>query len=130
MIGLDTNVLVRYFTQDDTAQAAAANELIDQLTEPRPGYVTMIVIVETYWVLSRAYRTDQTTVGATLRGLLDAKEVVVERADLVRRALRRMADGADFADALISEAGADAGCERTVTFDRRAAKSAGMQLLA
>jgi len=130
MIGLDTNVLVRYFTQDDTAQAAAANELIDQLTELRPGYVTMIVIVETYWVLSRAYRTDQTAVAATLRGLLDAKEVVVERADLVRRALRRMADGADFADALISEAGADAGCERTVTFDRRAAKPAGMQLLA
>lgn len=130
MIGLDTNVLVRYVTQDDAAQALAANELIDQLSESQPGYVTMTVTVEMYWVLSRAYRTDKTTVAATLIGLLDAKEVVVERADLVRRAVRRLAAGADFADALISEAGADAGCERTVTFDPRAAKSAGMQLLA
>jgi predicted nucleic-acid-binding protein len=57
------------------------------------------------------------------------QEIVVEQADTVRRSLRRAADGADFADALIKERGVDAGCERTVTFDRKAAKAAGMDLL-
>jgi predicted nucleic-acid-binding protein len=47
----------------------------------------------------------------------------------VADALRRVRDGADFADALITEFGIDAGCERTVTFDHGAAKSAGMRLL-
>jgi predicted nucleic-acid-binding protein len=61
--------------------------------------------------------------------LLESQEIVVEQADTVRRSLRRAADGADFADALIKERGVDAGCERTVTFDRKAAKAAGMDLL-
>jgi predicted nucleic-acid-binding protein len=51
MIGLDTNVLVRYLTQDDAAQAALANEFVDQLTESQPGYLTMNVLAETYWFL-------------------------------------------------------------------------------
>lgn len=130
MIGLDTNVLVRYLTQDDAAQAAQANELVDQLTASQPGHVTMIALAETYWVLCGAYRTDRKTACATVQALLESQELVVERADTVRRALRRATEGADFADALISELGSDAGCERTVTFDRRAAKAAGMELLA
>lgn len=129
MIGLDTNVLVRYLTQDDAGQAALANELIDQLTEAQPGYVTMIVLAETYWVLRRAYRVDHAEVTTALQGLVDSKEIVTERADTVRRALRRVADGADVADALIGELGVDAGCDHTVTFDRKAAKAAGMKLL-
>lgn len=129
MIGLDTNVLVRYLAQDDADQSERANELIDQLTEAHPGYVTMIVLAETYWVLRRAYRAGRADVMATLQGLVDAKELMIERTDTVRRALRRADAGADFADALISELGVDAGCERTVTFDQRAAATAGMHLL-
>jgi predicted nucleic-acid-binding protein len=129
VIGIDTNVLVRYVMQDDAAQATRANEFIDQLTESRPGYVTTIVLAEMYWVLHRGYKSDKESVVAILQGLLDSKEIVVERADTVRRALRRAADSADFADALIAELGVDAGCERTVTFDQNAAKTAGIRLL-
>ena len=129
MIGLDTNVLVRYLTQDDEVQAAEANQLIEGLTESSPGYVSMLVLAETYWVLRRAYKVDHDAIVATLRGLLGSRELVIDRADLVRRALRRVADGADFADALINELGVDAGCDHTVTFDEGAAKLAGMRLL-
>lgn len=80
-------------------------------------------------VLRRAYKADQATTAAALRGLVDAKEIIVEQTDTVRRALRRSDAGADFADALIAELGADAGREATITFDRKAATRAGMQLL-
>lgn len=129
MIGLDTNVLVRYLAQDDRAQSARASELIEQLTEAAPGFISVVTLVETYWVLRRAYRADQESLVATLGGLLDATEVVVEREETVRRAVTRAVGGADFADAMVSELGYDAGCVRTVTFDRRAAKLAGMELL-
>jgi predicted nucleic-acid-binding protein len=129
VIGIDTNVLVRYVTQDDADQARQANDLIDQLTESRPGYITTIVLAETYWVLRRGYKADKKSVVTVLQGLLDSKEIIVERADTVRRALRRAGDGADFADALITELGVDAGCEHTVTFDQNAARTAGMRLL-
>lgn len=130
MIGLDTNVLVRYFVQDDADQSARANELIDGLTEDAPGYVATIVLAEIYRVLSRAYRADDGTTLALLRGLLDSRDVTIQHSDTVRRALRRAENGADFADALIAESGVDAGCTTTVTFDRAATKSAGMRLLA
>jgi predicted nucleic-acid-binding protein len=129
MIGLDTNVLVRYVAQDDATQAARANELIDQLTESQPGYVTVIVLAELYWVLRRAYSADRESATSVLQGLLESKEILVEQADAVRRAVRRAREGGDFADALITELGIDAGCEHTVTFDHRAAKTAGMRLL-
>jgi predicted nucleic-acid-binding protein len=129
VIGIDTNVLIRYVMQDDAAQAARANELIDQLTESRPGYVTSIVLAEMHWVLRRGYKIDKASVTAVFQGLLDSKEIVIEQADTVRRALRRVGDGADFADALIVELGRDAGCEHTVTFDQNAAKTASIRLL-
>ena len=129
MIGLDTNVLVRYFTQDDEAQAVRANEVVDGLTESDPGYVTLIALAETWWVLRGAYAIDRATVTGILKGLVDSKEIIVELADTVRRSLDRTERGADFADSLIQERGVDAGCERTVTFDANAAKRAGMEML-
>ncbi|MFD6156654.1 PIN domain-containing protein [Nocardia sp. NPDC060256] len=130
MIGLDANVLIRYLTQDDPAQSARANQVIDGLSESRPGYVTMIVLAEIHWVLRRGYQQDPEAVTDVLLGLLDSTEIVVERADTVRQALRQAADGADFADALIQQLGQEAGCDLTVTFDHNAGERAGMRLLA
>jgi predicted nucleic-acid-binding protein len=62
--------------------------------------------------------------------MVESREIVVEQAESVRRALRGVREGADIADALICELGRQAGCEHTVTFDRGAAKTAGMRLLA
>ncbi|MGH8794492.1 MAG: PIN domain-containing protein [Stackebrandtia sp.] len=129
MIGLDTNVLVRYIAQDDKTQSAKATELIESLTESKPGYLTMIVMEETYWVLRRAYKVDKKRASEILGDLLTAQEVVVEQAEAVSRALRQTADGADFADALISQLCNDAGCDQTFTFDQGAAARAGMRLL-
>lgn len=129
MIGLDTNVLVRYLVQDDPDQAARATALIEGLDDERKGFVTVVVLVELVWVLRRAYDVEPDEVHAVLDRLLRAKEVVVQHADAVRLALRRAASGADFPDALISELGAAAGCETTVTFDVQAARHSGMQPL-
>ncbi|GAA5056215.1 PIN domain-containing protein [Nocardia callitridis] len=128
MIGLDANVLIRYLTQDDPVQSALANKVIDGLTEDEPGYVTMIVLAEIHWVLRRGYRQDPDLVTDVLLGLLDSTEIVVERADTVRQALRSAAEGADFADALVHQLGKEAGCERTFTFDEAPAQSNGRRV--
>ena len=129
MIGLDTNVLVRYLVQDDPDQSARATALIEGLDEQRRGFVSIVVLVELSWVLRRAYGVSVDDVHAVVDRLLRAREVVVQEADVVRLALRRALAGADFPDAVIGELGSRAGCEATVTFDARAAELAGMRLV-
>lgn len=129
MIGLDTNVVVRYLVQDDPDQSAAASALIDELTETDPGYLSVVTVVELYWVLRRAYRVGPGRCAELLDGLLDARELRVDRAAIVRAALTASRSGLDFADAVISELGRAAGCDHTVTFDQRATRDGAMQLL-
>lgn len=130
MIGLDTNVLVRYIMQDDPRQSPSATALVESLSADAPGFVTQVSVVELFWVLSSAYGLDRTQLAAALDGLLRSKEIVIEAAEVVWKALRVFQAGkADFADCLIERAAATAGCSRTVTFDRTAAKTCGMQLL-
>jgi len=130
MIGLDSNVLVRYLAQDEPAQSARATRLIErELGERSPGYVSLVVLVETCWVLKRLYGATPAEIGATVRDLLDARQIVVAQRAAVGAALARLADGSgDFSDALIAECALEAGCERCVTFDKSAAKL-GMVLL-
>lgn len=129
MIGLDTNVVVRYLVQDDAEQSSAASALIDELTETNPGYLSLVTIIEIYWVLRRAYRVDPDRCADLLEGLLDAREMRVDHDAILRDALTANRDGLDFADATIAELGRAAGCAYTVTFDRRAATGGAMQLL-
>lgn len=129
MTGLDTNVLVRYLMQDDPAQSAVATRLIEALTPESPGFVPMVVVVELVWVLSSAYDLGRGSVTEALEGLLRTRELVVEGAEMVWRALRLFRGSkADFADCLIERSAAAAGCVRTVTLDRAAAKGCGMVL--
>jgi predicted nucleic-acid-binding protein len=130
MIGLDTNVLVRYIMQDDARQAALATQLVESLSAQSPGYLPLVAVVELAWVLTSAYDLDRQQFIAALEGVLRSKEFVVERADVVWKALRLFGTtNADFADCLISNSAASAGCEMTMTFDRAAAKSGGMTLV-
>ena len=130
MIGLDTNVLVRYLMQDDARQSPRANRLIDSLSAEEPGFVPAVALVELVWVLAGSYALSRTQVTAALEALLRSKELVVERADLVTQALlRHSATGADFADALIERVATSAGCSATMTFDAGAVKSAAMTLV-
>ncbi len=129
MIGLDTNVVVRYLVQDDPDQSAAASALIEGLTETEPGYISLVTVVELYWVLRRAYKVSVDRCAELVGGLLDARELRVDQDDVVRAALGASPDGLDFADAVVAELGRAAGCDYTVTFDRRAARGGAMQLL-
>lgn len=130
MIGLDTNVLVRYIMQDDPKQSAKATALIEQLSPDNPGFITLVSVVELYWVLTSSYGLTAQQVKKALVVLLRAKQIIVDRADQVLRALRVFDDGkADFADCLIERTAAAAGCEQTMTFDVGAAKHAGMTLI-
>lgn len=127
MIGLDTNVLVRYVMQDDPRQSARATRLIESLTAEEPGFVPIVALVELVWVLSGSYGLDRGQVSAALEGLLRSKELSIDRAEQVKQALGRYSRaGADFADALIERMAASAGCTATLTFDAGAVKAAGM----
>ena len=129
MIGLDTNVLVRYLMQDDDVQSPIATRFVESLTAENPGFVTLVATVEMVWVLSLAYRLTRDQIGQALEALLCSREIVIDEGADVLRALRAFQDGsADFADCLIERLASRAGCERTVTFDARAAKTAGMTL--
>ena len=131
MIGLDTNVLVRYVMQDDAKQSPKATRLIESLDLENPGYITTVSIVELYWVLTTSYELTTGQAAQALDAVLRTKQFVVERADQVMRALRLFGDGkADFADCLIERAASGAGCTQVVTFDVKASKYAGMTLLA
>ena len=131
MIGLDTNVLVRYIMQDDARQSALATRLVESLTVGSPGFLPLVSVVELAWVLSSAYELDRGQVVRAFEALLRTKEIVVEQADVVWKALRVFqGTNADFADCLIERSAAAAGCERTLTFDRAAAKGRGMTLIA
>jgi predicted nucleic-acid-binding protein len=120
MKGLDTNVLVRYLTQDDPAQSRKANAVIDRaLTGGERIHLDTVVLCELVWVLRSAYDYDRATVGGTLAKLIEAGQLSVDDRDLLREAVRRYVGGTgDFADCVLALRNRSAGCESTLTFDR------------
>jgi predicted nucleic-acid-binding protein len=129
MIGLDTNVLVRYLTLDDARQTPLAVDLLDSLSADSPGFISLIVVVELVWVLESSYDFGKDRIIETLDAMLRSHELVVERTDAVRQALRRFAASrAGFADCLIERCCHEAECRYTVTFDKKAAGT-GMRLI-
>src|SRR5271166_1640930 len=127
MIGLDTNIVVRYLTHDDPAQTIAAVRVMDSLSPDSPGFLSLIVIAELVWVLEASYRFKKNEIEQVLDTLLRSKELVIEQAEIVWQSLRKYHAGrADFADCLIERCGHTAECQYTVTFDQNAAAAAGM----
>ena len=131
MIGLDTNVVVRYLAQDDARQAAAATRLIEgSLSAEARGFISIVTLAEIIWVMSSNYRVARAAIADIVEGLLTAPQLTVEKSDVIWRALRIYRDSkADFSDGLIVELGRDAGCAKTVTFDRQAVSAAGFEAL-
>ena len=130
MIGLDTNVLVRYVMQDDLRQAQQATRLVESLSSENPGFVSLVALVEFVWVLESCFGLDRAQLTAAVEGVLRTQELVVEHAEMVWKAVRLYRAGsADFADHVIERSAASAGCGQTMTFDQRAAKTGGMTLL-
>jgi predicted nucleic-acid-binding protein len=131
MIGLDTNVVVRHLAQDDPIQSPKATEFIErQLTEANPGFISVVAMVETVWVLERAYRLADQDIAAAIERVLQAETLIVENEQEVFTAMIALKEGrGSFADAIIAALGAKAGCSHTLTFDRRASRLAGFELV-
>ena len=131
MIGLDTNVVVRYLVQDDPSQSTAATRLMERvLSAERPGLITSVTLCEIAWVLAECYGADRDRIESVIEGLLASRQLVLEDADVVWNALRDWrASNADLSDALIGRQVIARGGEKTVTFDRAAAKLPGFELL-
>src|ERR1700720_2073356 len=131
MIGLDTNILVRYLAQDDPVQSPKATELIErQLTPNNPGFVSVVAMVETVWVLDRAYGLTNQEAAAAVERLLQVEVLAIESEQEVFTAMVALKQGrGSFADALIAELGVRAGCTRTLTFDQKAVRLPGFELV-
>jgi len=129
MIGLDTNILVRFVAQDDAVNSPLANAIMNSLSVEEPGWIAVTAIAEFAWVMTRKFRIARKDVYSLLNQLLTRPDVVVEQADLVHKAANLFLNGnAEFTDYLVACSGQAAGCTHTLTFDRKAAKSAGMML--
>lgn len=131
MIGLDTNILVRYLSQDDPVQSAKATEILERrLTEKNPGFVSVVAMVETVWVLDRAYSLTAQEIATAIERLLQVEVLVIENEQEVFTAMVALKqERGSFADALIAELGARVGCTRTLTFDRKATRLPGFELI-
>src|SRR5258708_5046920 len=130
MIGLDTNILVRYLTQDDPLQSSKATEIIERrLTEETPGFVSIVAMVETVWVLDRACGFRAHKMGAGVEGMLQPDVLVIENEREVFPAMIALKEGqGSFADSVIAALGIRAGCSCTLTFDHKAARLRGFEL--
>jgi predicted nucleic-acid-binding protein len=130
MIGLDSSVLVRYLTQDDPVQSPKANALIErQLDGERRGFVSVVALVETVWVLSRHYGFADLEIATFVEKMIEARSFKFEHEEHVMFAIAALETGGGFADALIGSLGLKAGCSHTMTFDRRASRLPGFELL-
>lgn len=123
MIALDTNVLVRFLTQDDPDQGRIASDLIGGLTEQNPGFVAREVLVELVWVLERSYRYERSEIARVLEGFLSASELEIEEGDSVGAVLQLYeGKGFGFSDLMIRQAARRVGATVVKTFDRKAAR--------
>ncbi len=129
MIGLDSNVLLRFVVGDDPEQARAAREVMAGLTTKEPGFISLVTLVEFAGVLARGYRRSPEQVLDHVEDLLASAELEFEDGETVWRALAQARAGADLADAIVADTAETFGCTETVTFDRRAARLLGMRLL-
>lgn len=131
MIGLDTNVLLRFVAQDDEQQSPLADATIASLTKQNPGWIAVATVLEFVWAMSKSMRVPKPVVCNALDGMLTLDTIVVEQEAIVSSAVQQYrSTRADFADCLIAASARAAGCSKTVTFDRIAARDTGMELIA
>lgn len=130
MIGVDTNVLVRYLAQDDPEQSVLATKAFERGPHADRILLVPTVLVETWWVLSRSYGMAPAAIADIIAGLLTAEEIVVSDEATVRVALSEVRRGHDFADAFIAASCRANGADRTLTFGKKASGLGGMSLLA
>jgi len=131
MIGLDTNILIRYLTQDDKEQAALATKLIEEQTGiPHSIFINNIVLCELIWVLDRGYKYKKENIICVLRHIFSTEEFAFENQNILWEALDEFENNSlDFSDALIANINHTKGCKKSYTFDKEASLSRKFSLL-
>jgi predicted nucleic-acid-binding protein len=124
MIGLDTNLLLRYLAQDDPTQSPRTTEIIERrLTEQEPGFISLVSVLEVVWVLKSLFKRSQQEIANDIEMLLAADTLEVQNEQEVYYAVVSLRNGTGtFEDALIGALGIWRGCSATLTFDEDAAK--------
>jgi predicted nucleic-acid-binding protein len=127
VLALDTNVLVRYLVRDDQQQFEKARRLIKREADNgEPVLVSLLVLLETEWVLRSRYELAKLEILSAFSTLLDASDLAFEDEPSVEHALYSWKDSvAEFADCLIDARNRRLGCRATATFDTKALKLAG-----
>jgi predicted nucleic-acid-binding protein len=122
MIGIDTNVMIRYIARDDPGQTAVATNFLEKhVSRNNPGFIGQVVLCEIVWVLKQAYGYEKKVILQVIWRILNTREFTVEHAESARQAFAGYEKGdADFSDYWIGAANQAQGCEYTVTFDRKA----------
>ncbi len=130
MIGIDTNILVRYFTQDNLEQAQIVEQIIDSYAiSSNSLFINNIVMCELIWVLERGYKYSKEAISAVIKQMLSTEEFAFENQELLWLALNQYNQNKlDFSDALIGELNKEFGCSETLTFDRAAIKATNFKL--
>jgi predicted nucleic-acid-binding protein len=129
MVGLDTNVLIRYLVKDEPTQAKRATSLMRSLSTTKRGFVSLVVIVESIWVLDSLYGQAREKIVEAILGLTRSSKLVVQCATEIEAALSQKDYRGDPADAIIAQVGVAFGCETTLTFDKKATRLEAMTLL-
>ena len=131
MIGLDTNVVVRYLAQDDPVQSPKATLIFERrLTEQEPGFISLVTMVEAVWVLDTVYGLAAREIAQAVERMLQADTLVIQNEQEVFTAMVALKSGrGSFADALVGALGAWAGCGSTLTFERKAGRIQGFEVV-
>jgi predicted nucleic-acid-binding protein len=131
MIGLDTNVILRYLLQDDPGQTRRANQIIDkQLSPENRGFISLVAVLEIVWVMRSLLKQNPLQISAHIEHLLAAETLEVQNEQQVFDAAFALKRGTgEFEDALIGSLNAWAGCNGTLTFDKRASRLPYFQLI-
>lgn len=130
MIGLDTNVLLRFYLKDDPVQSPRARRIVSSLNSAEPGWVGLGGILELAWVMKSKKGAQRHQIADLLESLLTEDRIVVQESGVVANAVQRFRlTRADFADCLIAESARAVGCSKTVTFDEIAARDLAMELV-
>ena len=131
MVGLDTNVLVRFLLRDDQKQAEQAQKAIeDALADGEPVVVSLLTMLETEWVLRSCAAIGKKTVISAFRKLLESRDLRIEQEEVLEEALYHYENNTvDFADCLMASRYTRLGCSAMLTFDKKAANVPGITLL-
>jgi predicted nucleic-acid-binding protein len=132
MIGIDTNILVRYLTNDDIEQSLAVANLLEHYSSSESSiYINNVVLCEVIWVLESGYKYPKDQISNALKLVLQTPEFAFDNHALVVKALYEyeQSNGADFSDILISFTNKNNGCETTYSFDKKAIKHSYFQEL-